>query len=538
MSRAVTVWIALLLATLTLAVYAPIYQADFVDYDDPLYVTENDWVKDGFTLASFKAAWTQRVAGNWHPVTMLSHLVDVSLFGLQPGGHHGHSLLIHTANVVLLWLLLRSLLGGVFRPALAAALFALHPVNVDSVAWIAERKNVLSTLFWLAATLCYVRHARRPSVVALLGTFALFALGLLAKPMLVTFPATLLLLDRWPLRRVTGFTRADWPVWHRLLQEKIPLFMLTTFFSVYTVLTQFPEGYTHSPFTQPLGARLLFALEHYRLYLQHVFWPANLCVFYPRLDLPPDTANVLASGLLILGLTGSAVALYRKVPAWTFGWFWFIGTLLPVIGIIAIGEHSIADRYLYVPMIGLLVAALWGFHPGPVASRRLRLSGYAVGLAAVFACGYLIRANLPHWYNSEALFRQAIAATDRNYIMHTNLGRTLMLQGRTEEAIAEFQTALRYEPRHAKAVNNLGLALALQGKPNDALELFTRALELEPGMTVARVNLARTLNQLGRYDEALPHFTRLHKILPRDPVIQEGLQTARQWLGRPDVWSP
>ena len=337
---------------------------------------------------------------------------------------------------------------------------------------------------------------------------------------------------------MTGFARTDWPVWHRLLQEKIPLFMLTAFFSVYTVLTQFPEGYTHSPFTQPLWARLLFALEHYRLYVQHFFWPANLCVFYPRLNLPPDTAGVLISGFLLLGLTGSAVALYRKAPAWSFGWFWFVGTLLPVIGVIAIGEHSIADRYLYVPMIGLLVAAIWGFHPRAVSSHSLQLGGYAVGLAAVFTCGYLTRASLPHWYTSEALFRQAIAATDRNYIMHTNLGRTLMLQKRTDEAVAEFQTALRYEPRHAKAVNNLGLAMALQGKPNEALELFTRALDLDPGMTVARVNLARTLNQLGRYDEALQHFMRLHKILPHDPAIQEGLQTARQRLGRPDVWSP
>ncbi len=290
------------LFALVLAVYAPAFEAGFIDYDDPLYVTENEWVKDGLTLSTFKKAWTERVAGNWHPITMLSHLMDVTFFGLDPRGHHAVSIILHALNAVLLFALFRALLGGYFRPALGAALFALHPFCLDTAVWIAQRKNVLSTAFWLGATLSYVRFVRRPTIPAMLGCLGLFTAGLMTKPMLVTFPATLLLLDVWPLRRVTGLSRPMWPQWVKLFQEKGALFMLTILFSVFTLITQFPVGYEHSPDPQPFWAKAVFAIQHYQMYLEKFFWPTGFSILYPRLELPPDWGAVIQAACLLRGL--------------------------------------------------------------------------------------------------------------------------------------------------------------------------------------------------------------------------------------------
>ncbi len=530
-----TVWLAALaLALLTLAVYAPAFQADFVDYDDPLYVTENDWVQQGFTAESLRLAWTENVAGNWHPITMLSHLADVSWFGLDPRGHHATSLLLHIANTLLLFGLLRSLFGGVLRPALAAALFALHPFNVDSAVWIAERKNVLSTFFWLTATAFYVRYTRRASVPALLGTLACFALGLMSKPMLVTFPVTLLMLDVWPLGRVKGWGRAARPAWSSLFMEKIPLFLLTAGFSVATVITQFPKGYVHSTAEVAWWMRPLFALEHYRMYLQKFFWPDHFSVFYPHLPLPPQATSVILSALLLVIITAGALACARRAPAWLFGWLWFLGTLFPVVGLIGIGQHSIADRYMYVPMIGLLIALVWGW-PDTLPRAVRRLLGL-LGVLALTGCVLRTRAQLPYWQNSEALFEHALAVTERNHVMLSNLARVRILQGRSEEANRMLDEALALDPHHVGALVNRGFALSRSGNPAEALPYFETAVELNPNHEAARRNLAQCLDQLGQQELALRQYQILLRMKPRDPALQAAAQDLRARLGLRSSW--
>ena len=488
---------------MTFIVYRPALDGGFVDYDDPLYVTENASIQEGFTAHGLHAAWHDPVAGNWHPVTMLSHLLDVQLYGLEPRGHHLTSVILHAFNTVLFLILLNQLFGGWLRPALIAALFALHPLNVDSVAWIAERKNVLSTFFWLAATLVYVHNVRTPSVAKTLGVVALFQFGLMSKPMLVTLPFTLLLLDYSLLRRVTGFTRTTWPQWRRLIAEKNALWLLALISCVITLSTQFATDVTHGDGTVPFWARVLFALEHYRLYLAKFFWPAGLCALHPRLPMPPSMTATLLSGLILLCISGWVFLRRTNSPALLFGWCWFLGTLFPVIGLVSIGRHSIAERYMYVPMMGLLIALGWGLYPSLPAGWRFRkailiiLSLLATGLA-----GWTSRNLISHWRDSESLFRRALAVTTDNALMHYNLGRQLMLQGRTREAETEFAESLRIQPVYHEARNNLGWALAVQGRHAEAIPHFEAALELEPRNVQARLNLAGSLASLQRVREA------------------------------------
>lgn len=517
------------LLVLVLGVYAPALDADFVDYDDPMYVTENEWVREGLSGENFMKAWTVRVAGNWHPATMLSHLLDVTWFGLDPRGHHAVSIALHAVNALFLFGLLRSMFGGVIRPFLAAALFALHPFSVDSAVWIAERKNLLSTLFWLAGTWLYVRYTRRPSITAMLGVIGCYIAGLLSKPMLVTFPLTLLMLDVWPLHRVAGWSRAHWPRWRYLFQEKSLLFLLTVLFSAFTLVTQFPEGYEHTPDPQPLWAKAVFPIEHYRMYVEKFFWPVGLCVFYPRLELPPDYASVAGAFALLAGITIAAMVLARRAPAWLFGWLWFVGILFPVIGIIGIGQHSIADRYMYVPMIGLIIALFWGV-PVP-KGRPLRTVLLVMAAGMITACGLVARSLLPHWRTSEALFQRAVDVTQNNYVMLSNLGRQWMLQGRTEDAMGLFREALEINPRHVKSLNNLGFAYASQGRHGEAIPYYEQALALDARYATARANLARSLAEAGRYREALAQYERLIKANPGATELRKAYQETREKMG-------
>lgn len=525
---------AVALTVLVTAIFLPVLNAEFVDYDDPLYVTENTWVAQGITRENLVRIWTEWVAGNWHPITMLSHLTDVSLFGLNPRGHHATSLLLHVANTLLLFGLLRSLFGGWRRPALAAALFALHPFNVDSVAWIAERKNLLSTFFWFAATLSYVYYARRASVTALLATIAGFALGLMSKPMLVTFPLTLLLLDVWPLGRLRGFGPGLGRDLQRLLMEKIPLFMLAAAFSVATIITQFPKGYVHNTMDVPLWARPLYALEHYRLYLQKFFWPDGFSVFYPHLPLPPHAGSVTLSALLLLSLTLLALFMMRRAPAALLGWLWFLGTLFPVVGVIGIGQHSIADRYMYVPMVGLIIALLWSW-PVP-ASRARRLGWTGAGVAALIICASLARAQLPHWQTSEALFQQALRVGGPSQVMLSNLARIRILEGQIEPAMAMLDEALRLDPRHVGALVNRGFALSRLGRPGEALPYFEAAVEQSPIHFTARHNLAICLVQLDQLDDALRQYQILIRMKPDDPALQAERHNLRDRMGLRTAW--
>lgn len=515
-----------LVFALTWAVYAPAIHFDFVNYDDPLYVTELDWVKDGLSWSSFKAAWTTRVAGNWHPLTMLSHLLDTTLYGLDPRGHHASSIFLHALNATVLFAMFRALFGGLLRPFLAAALFALHPFNVDSAVWIAERKNLLSSFFWFAATWSYVHFVRRKSLPAMLATIVLFACGLMAKPMLVTFPLTLLMLDVWPLRRVDGCSVRHLPQWINLIREKSTLLMMTLLFSVFTIVTQFPSGYAHTPDPQPLWARALFALQHYQMYLEKFLWPTGLSVLYPRLEMPPDFAAVGRAAALLAAITIGTFLLRKKTPALLFGWLWFAGTMFPVCGIVEIGQHSITDRYMYVPMVGLIIAVVWAW---PVA--RFRAAGVAAGLAALIALGAATRALLPHWRDSETLFRRAVTVTSDNFIMMSNLGQELIKQGRTAEAHQWLSQALEINPRHAAALSNMGLVLLLDGRHVEATPYFEQSILHQPRNTSARLGLAGILMRERRYREAAAQYEMILRLDPGSINAREGWMHAQQAMG-------
>lgn len=513
-----------LLVAVTFMVYRPALDCGFVDYDDPLYVTENTAIQEGFTARGLQSAWRDPVAGNWHPVTMLSHLLDVQLHGLDPRGHHLTSITLHALNCGLLFLLLNQLFGGWVRPALVALLFCVHPLNVDSVVWIAERKNVLSTFFWLAATLLYALNAQAPSAAKTIGVAALFQLGLMSKPMLVTLPFTLLLLDYYPLRRVEGFAREHWPRWKQLAAEKSALWLLGAIACVITLSTQFTEDLSHGPEAPPIWARAAFALEHYCLYLAKFLWPTGLCALHPRLAMPPTPGTVLLSGLLLTVLSCCAFLPRRKAPALLVGWCWFLGTLFPVIGLVSIGHHSISERYMYVPMIGLLIALAWGLVPPSLVSRKpVAVFGVSLALAAAALTGWTSRGLIVHWRNSESLFRRALAVTTDNAVMHYNLGRQLMLQDRTAEAQKEFEEALRIQPVYHEALNNLGWALAIQGRHREAIAHFETALDIEPRNVQARLNLAASLVVLKRAYEARHQLELLLEQQPENTAARKAL---------------
>ena len=523
--RAPDLLVALALFAGTLLLYAPALKCGFVDYDDPLYVTGNPWVKQGLGAETARLALRERVAGNWHPLTMWSHLLDVRLFGLNPAGHHAHSLLLHAANAALLFGALRVLSGARWPAAAAAALFAAHPLNVDSAVWISERKNLLSTFWWLAALGAHARCARRPSRGGALAVLGCFILALMAKPMPVTLPFTLLLVDYWPLRRVEGVGPASWPAWKELIGEKAPLFILIPIFIVTTVQTQIAEVETLLPLQWPVSARLWQSARHVLDYLRLMAWPSGLSALYPRAETPPALGAALPAVATVAALTALALRGARRRPWLPVGWFWFLGTLVPVIGLVPVGFQGIADRYMYVPMIGLLAAMVWTLD-GLARSRAARMALAAAAVLSVLAYGAVARRQIPHWIDSEALFRQAVEVTRNNYVMHYNLGRQLVVQKRFDEALDRFREAVRIRPDYFLAHNNIGWTLMLKGDDEAALPHLEESLRLEPSNAQARMNRAVALARLERYAEARDEFERLLKQAPDYPGAREGYRQA------------
>jgi tetratricopeptide (TPR) repeat protein len=421
------------LALLTLAAYLPTLHNGFVNLDDGLYVTGNPHVQQGITGAGVAWALTANVANNWHPLTLLSHLLDCQLFGLDAAGHHATSLLLHLANVVLLFAVLRRLTGAVWRSAAVAALFAVHPAHVESVAWVAERKDVLSALFWLLAMAAYGRYARRPSVGRYLPVALAMALGLAAKPMVVTLPFALLLLDIWPLERL-GLG------WKRLAVEKLPLLALSAASSLVTLHYQrtslAPLG------LDPWSLRLANAAVSYTAYLGKLLLPSNLAVFYP-IPLAIPAWKVAGAVALLAILTALAVRTARKAPWLLVGWLWFLGTLVPVIGLVQVGRQAMADRYTYIPSIGLFVAIVWGI-AGLVGERRAVLATAAAVVIALLVAGTWMQAGT--WRDSVTLYRHALAVTPDNYLAHLGLAKALVAKGDGAGAAEQYRAALALRP--------------------------------------------------------------------------------------------
>jgi len=491
-------WICLLLVAATLGVYAQSRGFAFVNFDDPDYVTRNPHVAQGITVDGVVWAFTSTEAANWFPLTRLSHLLDVQLFGMDAGWQHLVSVLIHAAACVLLFLFLARATGAPWPSAFVAFLFALHPLHVESVAWIAERKDVLCAFFWFLALWAYVRELR-------VLVFAAFVLGLMSKPMIVTLPFTLLLLDLWPLKR--GLR----------VREKLPLFAIAVAGAIATFAVQRAGG--------AVKAGAVFgpanALVSYLIYIAKTFWPSRLAVFYPYPESLPAWQVVIAAAALA-AISWGVVRLYRLYPYLAVGWFWFLGTLLPVIGIVQAGAQARADRYMYVPMVGLAVMIVWGAADLLRRWRRVRVAAAAV---VCLACAGAAWAQVAYWRNSETLFAHALQVTNGNYIAEHNLGSYLTGQpGRLPEAVSHLERAAQLRPDSGQIHSDLGIALAgTPGRLADAIAEFRTAMGLRPESAVPHINLGNGLMQAGRLQEAAAEFETALRIQPDAAGVPERL---------------
>jgi len=510
--------VCLALLVITLATFFGARHFEFTNYDDPEYVTRNPHVTRGLSLEGIQWAFSAFHASNWHPVTWLSHMLDCELFGLDSGAHHVVNLILHLLNTVLLFLLLWRLTGEVWPPAFVAALFGWHPQHVESVAWIAERKDLLCAFFGLLAMHAYtgwVRDRRR-SQFALVA--AMFVLSLMAKPMLVTLPFVLLLLDLWPLGRMkTAWTPASRTLpLPRLLMEKGLLFAATLALCVVTLAAQRGEA-VRSIQEVPLGPRLANAAVSYAAYLVKTFWPTDLAVFYPlRHEVP-----VLEGLFAFLTLGGISFAVWRlrvSRPYLLVGWLWYVGMLVPVIGLVQVGGQARADRYTYLPLIGVFIMLAWG---GRDVVRALRVPPKAATIVCVMlllACAILTRIQAGYWRNSETLFRHALDVMPENAVAHINLGSVFEQAGRADEAQLHYREALRIDPNRAQAHNNLANVLEAAGKFDEAVPHYEEAIRLRPREAIPRNHFGMALAGQGRYDEALTNYSVATRIAPRDPL--------------------
>jgi Flp pilus assembly protein TadD len=488
------------LALLVLAVYGQVVGFEFVGLDDPGYVTENERVQRGLTPGNAGWAFTTFTQANWHPLTWLSLMLDADLGGGGPGVFHLTNLLLHLANTLLLFYLLSRMTGKAWRSAFVAAVFAVHPLHVESVAWISERKDVLSALFWMLAVLAYVRYVEKPNAVRYGLVLGAFALGLMTKPMLVTLPLALVLLDVWPLGRVRTGGR-DSGATLRVLWEKIPLFAMSAASAAVTLLAQSAGGAVGALETFPLGVRVANALVSYVAYIGKTIWPAGLAVPYPYDPGSITFGRVLVSALVVVAVSIVCVRLHRNRPYLLVGWLWFLITLLPVIGLVQVGTQAMADRYTYVPHIGLFVAIVWAFGDlagafvrGVAARRALCGIVSASVIAALSLCAF---SQAGHWRDSNRLFNRALEVTRRNAVAHNGLGLVLYEDGRHDEAIAQYREAVRISPRYVTAHINLAAALIESGRLEEAIDSYREALRHRPGDPVAREGLAGQLVNLG-----------------------------------------
>lgn len=504
--------IALVLALATLTAFHPVLDAGFISLDDPDYVTENSRVRAGITREGFAWAFRSIESANWHPLAWLSHMADVHFYGLDPFGHHLTSLLLHLGNTLLLFLLLAAMTARTGESAFVAALFALHPLHVESVAWVAERKDVLSTFLGLGCLLAYVRYARKPTIPRYVAVAALLALGLLSKPMLVTLPFVMLLLDYWPLGRLDGapaYTRRSTgsPAPRLLpLAEKAPLLLLVAASSVVTYIAQQQGAMVKSAVDYPFFSRLSNTLVGYVLYIRKMVWPSDLMIPYEHIGARIPAWQVALAATLLIAITAAVVASHRRHPFVPVGWFWFVGMMLPVSGIVQIADQSMADRYTYLPLVGLFVAIAWG--GGVVAAHqgygRIRLVLTATAVLAIFSVVTNVQAG--YWKSSRALFTRGVAVAPENSLARYNLGVVLSREGRLEEAIGHFTRVLAARPRFAAAHDNLGWALAEQGRAAAALEHYREALKIDPGFASAYNNQGNLFLDQGDIGQAVASF--------------------------------
>lgn len=498
------IYFALVLATF--AVYAQVRHFDFVNYDDPDYTIANTHVRQGLTVEGLKWALTSRDAANWFPVTWVSHMLDSQFFGLNSGWDHLHNVLLHALAAIFLCIFLRRATGARWRSALVAFLFALHPLHVESVTWVAERKDVLSAVFWFLTLCAYVWYTEHPRWSRYLAVVLALSLGLMAKPMVVTLPLVLLLLDYWPLARLPL-------AWRNAIWEKLPLLALSGIAAAITWLVQERAGAVKA---LPFLTRLENATLSCALYIQKTFWPSRLAVFYPY---PQHFAisAVVAAGLLLAAITAAAIVLRHRSPYLLMGWGWFVITLVPVIGLVQVGGQARADRYMYIPMVGVLIMLVWGAAEF-LEKFRVQALTAPLAVAACLACAALSWKQAAYWRNSETLFRHALSVTSDNSVANHNLGNYLMSTGRLSEAIPYLETAVRIDPNSVPAHTDLGSALAKSGQLKQAIAQFEQAIELAPDAPIPHNNLGSAFTQVGRFPEATAEF---QTALRLDPGYEE-----------------
>ncbi len=512
------------LALLTFVAYEQVRNHDFIDYDDNDYVFENRHVQTGLTRDSIRWAFTAYHSNNWHPLTWLSHMMDCQLFGNNPGRHHLTNLLFHIANTLLLFAVLKQMTGALWRSAFVAAAFALHPLHVESVAWVAERKDVLSSFFWMLTMLAYVQYANRPGICRYLLVFLTFSLGLLAKPMLVTMPFVLLLLDYWPLGRLQQSAKGrkgkllpaesyglniHISTAIRLTIEKIPLFALSAASSVVTFIAQSRNEALATIERLPLKMRIVNAASSYLSYIVKIFYPADLAVFYPYSKAPRIGAAVLLIGILVCLLF-----LSRRRPWLVVGLLWYLGTLVPVIGLVQVGSQSMADRYTYLPSIGIFIIIAWA---AAELSAKLQYRKIVLGILAGLAFAVLFictKIQVKYWQNDVTLFKRALSVTRNNSVMHERYATAVMKQGRFDEAVNHYKQALSISPKLFQAHVGMGLIFIEQGNNDEAIESFKQALQIRSDSASVLNNLGALLAAQGKIDEAVAYFD---KAIRSDP---------------------
>lgn len=525
-------WIVAALVLLTIAAYSSVGSLDFVSFDDPQYITENLQVSQGLSWSGVEWAFTTGQASNWHPLTWISHMMDVELFGLNPGPHHLVNLFFHVINTLLLFMFLQRTTGAMFRSALVAALFALHPLHVESVAWVSERKDVLSTLFFMLTLWAYTLYARDPAPRRYIAVFVLLALGLMAKPMLVTVPFLLLLLDFWPLKRF----RLESPepgLAMKLVIEKLPLFALIVASSIVTLLVQHEGGAINSLNQAPLDVRLSNVLVSYVVYVMNMFWPTGLAALYPITKSIPFW-QPLGAGLILAAVSFAALKQLRRYPYLTVGWLWFLGTLVPVIGIVQVGSQAMADRYTYIPLIGLFIMVAWGGYDLLVRNTSKRAATMVFIVFMIVGLGSATWVQVQYWADSKTLWKRALEVTSNNARAHVAYGSILAEEGRHRDAATQFSAAIRIQPGYAEAHGKLGVELAETGRHEEAVFHYREALRYKPELGMANINLGNALLAEGRPGEALAYFEKALQQNSDDPLALNAMGSAMDDLGKVD----
>ncbi len=511
--------VCLFLVTACICAYWQVINCDFVNFDDPKYITENVHIQSGLTLESLNWAFTSTYASNWHPLTWLSHMLDFQFYGMNPGRHHLTNLLLHLANALLLYVVFRKMTGSLWQSGIVAALFAIHPLHVESVAWVSERKDVLSTFFWMLTMGSYTWYVANPAVTRYLLVGLFFVLGLMSKPMLVTLPFVLLLLDFWPFYRFRfkdtdengGLQQKAIAV--RLILEKIPLFVLSALSSTMTFYAQKHGGSVISLDVIPLKARIANALVAYVAYIGNMVYPAKLAALYPFYGDVPYW-KIAGACLLLVAVSLLAFRVIKRRPYVTVGWLWYVGTLVPVIGVVQVGTQSMADRYTYVPLIGLFIIVAWGI-PELVAKWRFRNIWLATSAAVLVAILMAVTwKQVRYWKDGITLFEHTLEVTSNNWLAHNNLGHALFKKGRIDDAIEQYLKALHLKPGHEKAHNNLGNALEKKGLFEEAVEHYLFALRINPDYAEAYNNLGNALHKQGRIEEAIERYLTALQIKP------------------------